>query len=80
MTRKEMYDLIVKLGLKDKVREVYKKNYTNCTNAQLISIISTKETSSCKNNSIDKKFTTLLNILKDRHLLLPSDITKIVNA
>lgn len=93
MKRKELYAQIVKLNLQDKVKEKYGVNYTNCKNDELITVIaSTKyvnkgvtkkpaKAAESKNTCCaDKKFNTLVNILKERHLLLPSDVEKIMNA
>lgn len=85
--RKELYKKIVSLCLQDKVKAKYGKNYTQCTNAQLSELIDSatkpketeKVTKVCKNNS-DEKFNTLVTILKERHILLGSDVRKIMGA
>lgn len=92
MRRKELYAQIVKLNLQNKVKEKYGVNYTNCKNDELITVIATattkkekaakptklvKESKGC---CADDKFTTLVHILKERHLLLASDVEKIMNA
>jgi hypothetical protein len=91
MRRKELYAQIVKLNLQNKVKEKYGVNYTNCKNEELITVIDAvkntnkakKPVNTAKVNKVccaDDKFTTLVHILKERHLLLPSDVEKIMNA
>lgn len=93
MRRKELYAQIVKLNLQDKVKEKYGVNYTNCKNEELIAVIDaaknidkTKAKKPAKIVKVekaccaDKKFDTLVHILKERHLLLASDVEKIMNA
>lgn len=93
MRRKELYAEIVKLNLQDKVKEKYGVNYTNCRNEELMEVIAaanninkTKAKKPVKDVKVekaccaDKKFDTLVHILKERHLLLASDVEKIMNA
>ena len=89
MSRKELYAQIVKLNLQDKVKEKWGTNYTNCKNAELLEVINgaTNKTKSVKAKAVTKspegsckKLETLVNILKERHLLLQSDVEKIMNA
>lgn len=95
MKRKELYAQIIKLNLQDKVKEVYGVNYTNCKNYELEDIIDkaknkAKEPSKLQSGSCDscdccetanaRKIKALVNVLKERHLLLPSDVEKIMNA
>lgn len=93
MRRKELYAQIVKLNLQDKVKEKYGVNYTNCRNEELIAVIDAAKnidkTKAKKPAKVltaekvccgDKKFDTLVHILKERHLLLASDVEKIMNA
>lgn len=91
MSRKELYAQIVKLNLQGKVKEKWGTNYTNCKNAELLEVINShcatnkaksvkaKTSTECPKSS-DKKFETLVNILKERHLLLQSDVEKIMNT
>ena len=89
MRRKELYAQIVKLNLQNKVKEKYGVNYTNCRNEELMEVIAAannkakkpvKDVKVEKACCADKKFDTLVHILKERHLLLPSDVEKIMNA
>lgn len=89
MSRKELYAQIVKLNLQDKVKEKWGTNYTNCKNAELLEVINgaINKTKSTKAKAVTKgsecsckKLETLVNILKERHLLLQSDVEKIMNA
>ena len=80
MRRKELYAQIVKLNLQNKVKEKYGVNYTNCKNDELIEVITSATTKKEKTNKstklvkesksccADKKFNTLVHILKERHL------------
>ena len=40
MDRKELYREITSLNLQDEVKATYGKNYTQCTNAQLATVVS----------------------------------------
>ena len=86
MSRKELYAQIVKLNLQGKVKEKYGVNYTNCKSAELLAVINKtlevnkKTKTKCSVPTNNKKFETLVNILKERHLLLKSDVEKIMNA
>lgn len=86
MSRKELYAQIVKLNLQGKVKEKYGVNYTNCKSTDLLEVInkalevSEKTKTKCSVSINNKKFETLVNILKERHLLLKSDVEKIMNA
>jgi hypothetical protein len=89
MSRKELYAQIVKLNLQDKVKEKWGTNYTNCKNAELLEVINVAiiKTKSARAKAVTespkcscKRLETLVNILKERHLLLQSDVEKIMNA
>lgn len=89
MSRKELYAQIVKLNLQDKVKEKWGTNYTNCKNAELLEVINgaINKTKSVKAKAVTKssggpcrRLGALVNILKERHLLLQSDVEKIMNA
>jgi hypothetical protein len=88
MNRKEIYDKIKELNLQSVVKTTYGVNYTNCSSEQLLKLINTtkksknvsKEVKQVKECSSLNKFKTLVNILKERHLLLQSDVEKIMNA
>lgn len=89
MTRKELYCEIKNLGLQEHVRTKYGVNYTNCSNEQLTLIIrKAKDSNSLEEKKVAKKsecgsinkFKMLVSILKERHLLLQSDVEKIMNA
>ena len=89
MSRKELYAQVVKLNLQNKIKETYGINYTNCSNVELIKVImdattkpmciKTKGVKECPIAS-DKKFEMLVKTLQERHLLLASDVVKIMNA
>lgn len=89
MSRKELYAQIVKLNLQGKVKEKWGTNYTKCKNAELLEVINgaINKTKSVKTKAVTKssecsckKLETLVNILKERHLLLLSDVEKIMSA
>ena len=88
MTRKEIYDKIKELNLQSVVKTTYGVHYTNCSNEQLLNLINStkksknvsKEAKQVEECSALNKFKTLVNILKERHLLLQSDVEKIMNA
>ena len=102
MERKEAYEQIKKLGLQEKCKVQFGKNFTQCKTNELEDIINTKKAKikapakvkvkeevkaetkiEVDNNTINIKeskrpFDRLLNILKERHILLESDIKKIL--
>lgn len=77
--RQSLYAQIVKLHLEGKVKDTFKVHYTNCSNDKLEKIIS-ESTSKVECKCSDNKLKMLINILKERHLLLQSDVDKIMNA
>lgn len=88
MTRKEIYDKIKELNLQSVVKTTYGVNYTNCSSEQLLKLINTTKKSKDSSGGVEQikecsslnKLKTLVNILKERHLLLQSDVEKIMNA
>lgn len=83
MKRRQIYSQIVNLNLQNKVKEKYGINYTNCRNAELLEVIEAEKNKNKKcfkgkcEPELNKRFNTLINILKERHLLLDSDVAKI---
>lgn len=63
MNRKELYAQVTKFNLQDKIKEVFKKNYTNLSNIDLEKAVS-NFTPVCKDpnrNIIEKLCYTLYN-------------------
>lgn len=63
MTRKELYAQVIKFNIQDRIKEVFKKSYTNLTNVDLEKAISTFKPV-CKDpnrNKIEKLCYTLYN-------------------
>lgn len=87
MKRHQIYSQIVNLNLQNKVKEKYGINYTNCRNAELLEVIEAEKKIKTKKGfvlrkcepELNKRFNTLINILKERHLLLDSDVAKLMN-
>ena len=93
MERKEAYEQIKKLGLQGECQKKCGKNFTQCKTSELEEIIKTElayiEAKEIKPAEVTTKATTkieepkdsfnkLLAILKERHILLESDIKKIL--
>lgn len=95
MNRKELYKQITSLGLQDEVKATYGKNYTQCTNAQLATIVSgatklldeaTKPVGkSRKMESVPavvnpSSFQKLVEILSRKKILLKSEVDAIMGV
>lgn len=94
MNRKELYNQITSLGLQDEVKATYGKNYTQCTNAQLATVVSgatkmleeaAKSSASKKEESIPTEvgpssFQKLVEILQRKKILLKSEVDAIMGA
>ena len=94
MERKEAYEQIKKLGLQEECKKKYGKNFTQCKTNELEAVIKTAKVKvkeevkaetkiEVDDNTINIKeskrpFDRLLNILKERHILLESDVKKIL--
>lgn len=79
MTRKELYDQITSLKLQDEVRACFGKNYTNCSNIQLETLITEVITSmATKGCGADCALTKLVNILEKKRILLKSEVKEIL--
>lgn len=92
MNRKELYDEIISLGLQEEARAKFNKNYTNCSNEELQSLVNNahkhikimlcKKTFTQKkvNNTVDNKFIKLIEILSKKKILLSSEVAEIMTA
>ena len=93
MERKEAYEQIKKLGLQEKCKVQFGKNFTQCKTSDLEEIIKAElayiEAKEIKTNKATTKATAkteepkdsfykLLAILRKRHILLESDIKEIL--
>ena len=92
MERKEAYEQIKKLGLQEECKKKFGKNFTQCKTSELEAVIkafkvgvgtkikSTKATTEFAATTEEPKdaFYKLLAILRKRHILLESDIKKIL--
>ena len=79
MNRKELYNEIVSLGLQEETKNRYGKNYTQCTNSQLQTLV----------DEVKKDFETvpaqmhcnliynLIEVLERKKILLKSEIQEI---
>ena len=84
MNRKEMYQHIKSLGLEDEIKAVYGKNYTQCSNVELESVVSNVISSlkqvTAKDINVVKLaevVSRLINTLEKKRILLPSEINAI---
>ena len=93
MERKEAYEQIKKLGLQGECQKKCGKNFTQCKTSELEEIIKTElayieakeikpvEATTKATTKIEEpkdSFNKLLAILKERHILLESDVKKIL--
>ena len=93
MERKEAYEQIKKLGLQEECKKKFGKNFTQCKTSELEVIIrvakvgvgtKVKTTKAAANTTIkieesENSFNKLLAILRKRHILLESDVKKILD-
>lgn len=92
MNRKDYYFTIKANGWVNDVKVKYGKNFTNCTTEQLKSFIEEKKVLNTKKEKVSKNksnkdsndsgkspFDTLIAILAKKHILLPSEISFILN-
>lgn len=77
MSRADLYLQVQELGIKEKVKEVYGRNYTNCTSPQLEAIIRDymleKPKIETKKVEVDRYIDKLIEVLEKKHILLPSE-------
>ena len=92
MERKEAYEQIKKLGLQGECQKKYGKNFTQCKTSELEGVINAAKvkvetkvkTTKAAPKTVTKteepkdSFNKLLAILRKRHILLESDIKKIL--
>lgn len=85
MNRKELYQKINEMNLQNVVKTTYKKDYTKCSNVDLEAIIA-KKSKSTKIKTVSKPtvtinpnaFKELIEVLKQKGLLLKSEIERIM--
>ena len=92
MERKEAYEQIKKLGLQEKCKVQFGKNFTQCKTSELEAVIKAfkvrvgtkvKTTKAASKTTIKigesrDSFSKLLDILMRRHLLLEADVKEIL--
>lgn len=79
MNRKELYKEIKAMNLQDEVLATYGKNFTQCTNFQLETIISGAK-DGLKEEDEECAFLRLIDVLKKKNILLKSEIKFIFNS
>ena len=80
MDRKQIYNEIRSLGLQEEVVKTFGKNYTQCSNVDLLSIINSVKNSieEVKNKSCFCAFDKLIEILQRKRILLNSEVQEIM--
>ena len=79
MSRKDLYQIIVKNNFQEDIKKVYGKHYTNCKSLELEMFLNEAlSPKTCKKSCKKDRLEILVNILKDKHILLPSEVTKIL--
>ena len=90
MTRKQIYSKLYLLNIQEEAKKKYGKNFTQCTNEQLISLINKAENITAqktKSKSYEKRsivitddsFKKLVDILAKKRILLDSEVKDIYN-
>ena len=90
MTRKQIYSKLYLLNIQEEAKKKYGKNFTQCTNEQLISLINKAENitvQKTKSKSYEKSlivttddsFKKLVDILAKKRILLDSEVKDIYN-
>ena len=77
--RKALYDAIAELGLEDVCISVYAKNFTQCKNSELMSLIEEAEKESNKegNPNLEKAFDLLVDILENEEVITVSEAKEV---
>lgn len=81
MDRKQIYNEIRSLGLQEEVVKTFGKNYTQCSNVDLLSIINSIKDSkkAVENKSCFCAFDKLIEILQRKRILLNSEVQEIMS-
>lgn len=84
MNRKELYTKINELGLSGKVKACYGKNYTNCSDEQLLDIISSykviKPEEIKGHKTPNDMVSRLVEVLRKKRILLQSEVQYITDV
>jgi hypothetical protein len=81
LDRKQLYNDIISLKLKDEVRATYGKNYTVCSNEQLKVVIDKAVAALEPISAVGASpFNKLVEILAKKKILLKSEVNAIMNA
>lgn len=79
-TRQALYDAIEELGLKDACVSTYGKNFTQCKNSELMTLIEQAQEASANNGSdnfVVDAILKLVEILEDDDVILSSDADEV---
>lgn len=83
-TRAALYETIEELGLKDRCIEVYGKNFTQCKNSELMSLIEDAQEANrceCDNNTdLAGMFKRLIEVLVEGEFISDDDVDYICNS
>lgn len=75
-TRQALYDAIAELGLQDACRQAYGKNFTQCKNSELMSLIEDAQAQS-SGGSLEDAFRKLVDVLEEDDVLYAEDADEI---
>ena len=83
MERKEAYAKIKELNLQEECKKKYGKNFTQCKTDELIHLIQSfiikeRQSNEVESKSLEDRFTKLVKLLQFRHILLDSEVKKIL--
>lgn len=91
MTRKELYEAIVKENMQDAIKNYFDKNYTNISTANLESFVNDwysknqngkcdcKETSNIDNTKIKLSVIMLVSYLQSKHIINDTEAKEIID-
>ena len=81
-TRAALYDTIEELGLKDRCIDVYGKNFTQCKNSELMSLIESAQEAQCPHCcdfDVAEAFKRLIEVLIEGEFITDLDVEYIYN-
>jgi hypothetical protein len=81
LDRKQLYNDIINLNLKDEVKAIYGKNYTNCSSEELKAVIDKAVAALEPISTVGASpFNKLVEILAKKKILLKSEVDAIKKA
>lgn len=76
-TRQALYDTIAELNLQDTCRQTYGKNFTQCKNSELMSLIEDAQAALVESDPVEEALRVLVDILEEDEVLYKEDADKV---